>query len=542
MTPFPFIRFAPLSLDGPIHCPGLVQYLGNGLDNGLIFFFFCVQYLLQPLHDACHRQTLEEHLREQGELGADAEELPAGGRPQHVHRVTVREQVAELGEIGQLAARIRRVGQVVHILAGHLQLLRLSVAEDGDGGGHVQVHQTRHDVVDDVGAVAHDVAVVRHERRHLGAFGTPAPSHAVVAVPLLDLVLLFHVTVLSQLENGLLLGTNRVVKVGTEVHVAVAGELDAGELIHHAGAALHEPAVVFQVPVGQGQPGKGVGLLELLRVRQEAGVVLRRVHGEQVEGRLGRAERPFQFCDATFALRVRDLPNLLGRVVGQVVHTEVVVHHPQQVAADGVVAELRRLIRLVGGVCHRGHPRLVKGQRRPAICAMGGVPVDGGVDAGQFVDGFVHSFVQFLRQHLYVLHVAIQHHAGIDAGAALHEAFGEGYVAQRRGAEQAAPGQVCRIGDGSVDGQLQLPLFGGGHQLPPDGVRLRQQGAVQGDRCQLARLEQPFQLCRLFGQVPIRLQRDVPSHGVQVVGAGVQDAAADGAVVAQGRFVLGKAR
>ena len=363
-----------------------------------------------------------------------------------------------------------------------------------------------------------------------------------VAVPLLDLVLLLHVTVLGQLKNGLFLGPDGVVKVGTEVHVAIAGELDAGELIHHTGAALHEPAVVFQVPVGQGQTSKGVGLLKLFRIRQEAGVILRRVHGEQVEGRLGRAERRLQLCDAVLALRIGDLPNLLGRGIGQIVHTEEVIHHPQQVAANGIVAELLRLVCRIGGVCHRGYPRLVKGQRRPTVCALRRIPVDGGVDAGQFVDGFVHGLVQLVRQHLYMLHIAIQHQAGIDAGAALYKAFGKGHIAQRRGAEQAAPGQVCLIWDGAVDGELEVSLFGGGHQLLPDGVRLRQQSTVQVDRCQLTCLEQPFQLCRLFGQVPIPIQLHIPGHGIQVIRTGVQDTAADGTEIAQGRFVLGKAR
>ena len=38
------------------------------------------------------------------------------------------------------------------------------------------------------------------------------------------------------------------------------------------------------------------------------------------------------------------------------------------------------------------------------------------------------------------------------------------------------------------------------------------------------------------------LRSYLKGRGVQVIGAGVQDVAADGAVVAQGRFVLGKAR
>ena len=62
-----------------------------------------------------------------------------------------------------------------------------------------------------------------------------------IAVPLLDLVLLLHITVLGQLKNGLFLSSNGVVKVGTEVHIAIAGELDTGELIHHAGSAFHKP-------------------------------------------------------------------------------------------------------------------------------------------------------------------------------------------------------------------------------------------------------------------------------------------------------------
>ena len=141
-----------------------------------------------------------------------------------------------------------------------------------------------------------------------------------------------------------------------------------------------------------------------------------------------------------------------------------------------------------------------------------------------------------------MLHIAIQHQAGVDAGAALYKAFGEGHIAQRRGAEQAAPGQVCLIWDGAANGELEVSLFGGGHQLLPDGVRLRQQSTVQVDDCQLACLEQPFQLCRLFGQVPIPIQLHIPGHGIQVIRTGVQDAAADGTEITQGRFVLGKAR